>query len=84
MIRFIKGAQRMGFALAEIRALLNRRGDNSEICNATREAAAKKLEEVEHRIRELEAVRAFLRRELDACASPHQCKAVKTLNGEDE
>ena len=83
-IRFIKGAQRMGFALAEIGALLKRRGDDGEMCIASREAGERKLEEVEQRILELEAVRTFLRRELDACASPNQCKVVETLEGEEK
>jgi MerR family mercuric resistance operon transcriptional regulator len=57
-LRFIKRAQAMGFALAEIENLLKLRTRRS--CRATRELAQAKLDLVTARIRELQQLRKEL------------------------
>ena len=85
-IRFIKGAQGLGFSLAEIRMLLEREGDATSLCAASRAAGEKKLAEVEQRIVELEAVRDYLRTALETCAENHEatdCDANRALRGDE-
>ena len=55
-LRFIKCAQRLGFTLREIDDLLELLEPMS--CSKTRTIAAKKLEQVDARIRELQSLRA--------------------------
>jgi len=55
-LRFIKCAQRLGFTLREIEGLLELLEPIS--CSKTRTIAAAKLEQVDERIRELQALRA--------------------------
>jgi MerR family transcriptional regulator, mercuric resistance operon regulatory protein len=57
-LRFIKRAQAMGFALAEVENLLKLRTRRS--CRATRELAQAKLDLVTARIRELQQLRKEL------------------------
>ena len=86
-IRFIKGAQRLGFSLGEIRALLERDGDATSLCAASRAAGERKLAEVEQQIHELEAVRDILREALSRCEADtpvEDCQANRTLRGESE
>ena len=55
-LRFIKCAQRLGFTLKEINDLLELLEPMS--CSKTRTIAAAKLQQVDERIRELQALRA--------------------------
>ena len=57
-LRFIKRAQVMGFALAEVENLLDLRSRRS--CRRTRDLAASKLKSVDARIRELRQLRKDL------------------------
>lgn len=66
-LRFIKRAQAMGFALAEIETLLKLRTRRS--CRATRELAQIKLKAVTARIRELRQLRKELIVIIADCAS---------------
>ena len=64
-LRFIKRAQGMGFALAEIGSLLDLRTRRS--CRMTREVATSKIESVDARIRELRLLRRELARMVAEC-----------------
>ena len=78
--RFIKGAQAMGFTLAEVSNLLQLRARRS--CRATRELAATKLQIVDSRIRELQQLRkelANLIADCDANADETACPVIERL-----
>ncbi len=64
-LRFIKGAQRLGFTLNEVDDLLKLLNPMS--CGQTRTIAAAKLEVVDERIRELRSLRNEFKRLLAAC-----------------
>ena len=64
-LRFIKCAQRLGFTLKEIDELLELLEPMS--CSKTRTIAAAKLQQVDERIRDLQALRAEFSRLLAAC-----------------
>jgi MerR family transcriptional regulator, mercuric resistance operon regulatory protein len=79
-VRFIKRAQAMGFALAEIRSLLSLQTQRS--CRATRELAAAKLGLVDARIRELRYLHkelAGLIADCDANAEDRVCPVIQRL-----
>jgi MerR family mercuric resistance operon transcriptional regulator len=64
-LRFIKCAQRLGFTLREIDELLELLEPVS--CSKTRTIAAAKLQQIDERIRDLQALRAEFRGLLAAC-----------------
>lgn len=77
-LRFIKCAQRLGFTLREIDELLELREPVS--CSKTREIAAAKLQDVDARIRELQAQRAEFIELLAACdanADESRCPIIE-------
>jgi MerR family transcriptional regulator, mercuric resistance operon regulatory protein len=79
-LRFIKRAQLMGFALAEIENLLELRARRS--CRTTRDLAASKLQSVDARIRELRQLRkelAALVAQCDTNASDSNCPILDRL-----
>lgn len=83
-IGFIKRAKRLGFSLTEIRQLLElaeAEGDRGRI----KEIAEHKLAEIEHRIAELQRMRAALADLTRQCSGhgPVQgCPIIETLNEE--
>ncbi len=66
-IRFIKRAQELGFSLAEIKELLELRVDPGMTCADVRERAEAKIEDIEQKIRDLQAMRRALRKLAEAC-----------------
>ena len=79
-LRFIKCAQRLGFTLREIDELLELLEPVS--CSKTREIAAAKLQDVDARIRELQAQRAEFIELLAACdanADESRCPIIERL-----
>jgi MerR family mercuric resistance operon transcriptional regulator len=68
-LRFIKCAQRLGFTLREIDDLLELLEPMS--CSKTRAIAAAKLEQVDARIRQLQALRAEFTELIAKCDSNH-------------
>ena len=81
-LRFIKRAQVMGFALADIENLL-RLGSGGRSCRTTRELALAKLEAVDERIRELRRLRkelASLVAECDQNRSEAPCPITERLS----
>lgn len=81
-IRFIKRAQELGFTLSEIEELLSL-GDAG--CQEARRIAEHKLDIIEHRIRDLAAMRDELTRLVDACRDNTEentgCAIIQTLAG---
>ncbi len=67
-LRFIKRAQQLGFALAEIKTLLRlRASDNPRTCANVARRAQGKLSEIDAKIRDLQAMRTVLVELADAC-----------------
>lgn len=62
----IKQAQRLGFKLAELRAIF-RRSDSDAIAGVLRAAAARKAQELQARIDDLRAIQLRLLGELERC-----------------
>lgn len=84
LIRFVKRAQELGFSLREVQELLDLR-------NAPRQATGKvprlvqaKIDEIDHKIRDLEAMRHALQDLLCACQSKQPrsaCPIIESLSG---
>lgn len=66
-LRFIKGAQVLGFTLEEIRELLNLRVDEHAHRMEVRQRAQEKVENIELKIKALEAMRDALRDLIEQC-----------------
>ena len=64
-LRFIKGAQSLGFSLAEIRALLARMDSGECTCQAMHLQLADKILELRRQIEELEGRHGFMQRVYD-------------------
>lgn len=80
-IRFIKRAQDLGFSLSEVAGLL--RLNDGMHCRDTRALAAKKLDLVEARIRDLSAVRRTLRQLISECDAGNEresCPIIDSLS----
>ena len=81
-VRFVKRAQELGFALAEIRNLLML--EDGQSCAAARSLAAKKLEIVEARLADLVRMRATLKELIARCDLSRgeiSCPIIETLAG---
>jgi DNA-binding transcriptional MerR regulator len=79
-LRRIKQAQRLGFKLAELRAIF-RGGDSDAIAGVLRAAAVRKAQELQTRIDDLRAIQQRLLGELDRCACGEgaPCTFVRSL-----
>ena len=83
-LRFIRRAQRLGFTLEEIRELLALRASPQE---GARAQTARKIEEIDAKIRDLRRIRAKLA-ELEAACTKHgdgaSCRVLDALDGPDD
>jgi MerR family mercuric resistance operon transcriptional regulator len=80
-LRFIKRAQMMGFALADVESLLKL--GTARSCRATRELALARIETVDERIRELRRLRkelANLVAQCDQNRSEAACPIIERLS----
>jgi Hg(II)-responsive transcriptional regulator len=59
-VRFVKRAQSLGFSLEEIDALLHLAAGGPDSCDAAKELATEKIEELERKIADLTAMRDSL------------------------
>jgi MerR family mercuric resistance operon transcriptional regulator len=66
-LRFIKGAQVLGFTLEEIHELLNLRVNDHASRADVRKRAQEKVEHIEHKITALQAMRAALSDLIEQC-----------------
>ena len=81
-LRFIKRAQELGFALAEVRNLLTL--EHGQSCGAARALAVQKLEIVESRLADLARMRGVLQGLIARCdrrPGKHACPIIETLAG---
>jgi MerR family copper efflux transcriptional regulator len=84
-LRFIRKAQRLGFTLKEIGALLNLSARRNVA--QVKRAAQTKLEDVDARIADLQRVRAGLALLIEACPGHGQaseCPILKALSQEED
>jgi DNA-binding transcriptional MerR regulator len=73
IVRFVKGAQELGFSLDEVESLLDLAGGGPPNCDKARALAAQKLAELDEKIHSLRAMQGSLRRLIETCEKPrHQ------------
>lgn len=85
-LRFVKRAQALGFSLKEIKALLSLRAAPKARCADVRARAEAKIEEIDVKIRALEAMRKALQRLTAACSGRgpvSDCPILESLDFED-
>ena len=82
-LRFIKQAQALGFSLDEIREILRLRYEGRSPCECVRKLLQKRLETIEHQIRQLVRFRHDLRKTLERSKRlphlPHTASAICPL-----
>lgn len=83
-LRFIARARGLGFSLDQIRRLLDLWDDPSRSSAAVKSLAHEHLNDIEARIRELEAMRATLKHLVKHCHGDDRpsCPIIETLEGE--
>ncbi|MBX9625543.1 MAG: MerR family transcriptional regulator [Gemmataceae bacterium] len=83
-VRFIKRAQELGFTLKEVQDLLELRETTRAKAGRVRKVAEAKLEEIEHKIRDLEAMKKSLTELLSTCDGQKtiaSCPIIESLSG---
>ena len=83
-LRFIKGAQSLGFTLNEIGDLLDLRADPEIGCSDVKAKALAKVDEVDQKIRELRRMRKALTSVVDQCTGEgplDECPILEALEG---
>ncbi len=70
IVQFVKRAQRLGFTLREIDVLLELAAGGPESCEAAREIALEKIDELDSKLAALRAMRDSLDRLADSCVRP--------------
>lgn len=81
-IKFIRGAQRLGFSLAEIQELIQLREAPGSHCEAMKERTRHRLTQTRDEIANLEDVRDSLSRLLESCGrnvNGDECPAFRML-----
>jgi DNA-binding transcriptional MerR regulator len=66
-VKFVKGAQQLGFSLEEIDTLLHLAAGGPSNCEAAKALAAEKLDQLEAKIASLTAMRESLRQLVATC-----------------
>ncbi|MCP5179848.1 MAG: helix-turn-helix domain-containing protein [Pseudomonadales bacterium] len=81
-LRFLRHAGELGFPLSGVRELLGLADAPGTDCDAVHAVAARHLEEVDSRIRRLQAMRRVLKRAVSACEARvvARCPVVETLS----
>lgn len=80
-IEFIKGAQKLGFSLEEIRELLALRVQPGATCSDVRQRAEQKMQEIDDKIHSLQRIRTALKRLTAACLSEAAVDECTILDG---
>lgn len=81
-LSFIRRARDLGFSLDQVKALLRLSDDRSQSCAAVDDIAKLHREEVERKIRDLQAMKAELDRIIDTCkcGTVAECRIIETLS----
>ena len=83
-MRFIRRAKDLGFTLQEIQELLQLSGSRNADRAEVRALAQRRLADIEHKLRELEAMRVALGKLVGHCSghgSLDDCPIIETLLG---
>ncbi|MCB0077419.1 MAG: MerR family DNA-binding protein [Anaerolineales bacterium] len=80
-LRFIKGAQALGFTLDEIKELLSLRANDRASKREVREQALQKVEQIEEKIDALETMRDALRHLIGQCSGDGPTSDCPILDG---
>lgn len=84
-LRFIKNAQELGFSLKEISNLLNLKVSSKARCGDIQNKAQERLNEVETKIKRLEAIKQVLKNLVQTChreETTDKCPILKSLDEE--
>lgn len=87
IVRFIKRAQDLGFALDDIESLLHLAEGGPEGCDATRSISVEKIADLDARIADLQAMRAALARLVATCEQPRnhrECPILAQITSDSE
>jgi Cu(I)-responsive transcriptional regulator len=81
-LSFIRRARDLGFSLEQIRGLLKLSDDRTQSCAAVDEIAKSHREEVERKIRDLQALKTELDSIIDQCGygTVADCRIIETLS----
>jgi Hg(II)-responsive transcriptional regulator len=82
VVRFVKRAQRLGFTLNDVEALLDLADGGPDGCEAARTLAGARIADLDRRIGELRAMRAALGRLVATCEQPRanrECPLLQAL-----
>ncbi|MHA6781855.1 MerR family transcriptional regulator [Pseudonocardia saturnea] len=79
IVRFIKRAQGLGFALDDIESLLHLAEGGPDGCDAARELSTAKIADLDVRIADLQAMRAALGRLVATCDQPRDQRECPIL-----
>jgi Cu(I)-responsive transcriptional regulator len=81
-LSFVRRARDLGFSLDEVKALLKLSDDQNQSCAAVDNIAKKHRDEVERKIRDLEALKSELDRIIDecTCGTVAECRIIESLS----
>lgn len=80
IVRFVKGAQELGFSLTEIESLLYLAGGGPESCAAAQRLTSTKIATLDAKIAALTAMRASLDHLLATCTRPKPARGCPLLD----
>jgi MerR family copper efflux transcriptional regulator len=85
-LRFIRHSRDLGFSIEQIRDLLGLWQDRERPSRQVRALAKAHLVELDHKLRELQAMKATLERLVQGCRGDDRpdCPIIETLSGGDE
>lgn len=83
-VRFIQRAKELGFSLKEITELLNLRRTRQTSCAQVRQAALTKVADIEHKLMELQRMRAALQMLAARCDGLSEVSTCPILDALDE
>ena len=79
IVRFIKRAQDLGFSLDDVETLLHLAEGGPDSCDGARALASDKIDDLERRIADLQAMRAALARLVETCEQPRDRRECPIL-----
>lgn len=85
-VQFVKRAQHLGFTLMEIKELLSLRATPRARCADVRERAQAKLQDIDHKVQTLQAMRTALTKLIGQCSGKGpvtQCPILEALATEE-
>jgi len=83
-LRFIKGAQALGFSLKEVAELQALIGESQTVCGDMRDRALLKLTDIDEKIKALQSMRGTLKKIIKACPGKgplSECSIVGGMEG---